>query len=232
MMKWQNLILLTCFNLSLSSLADEKIAEKVPSISLEEKYCQNIKNTYNCAQAIERQQMAELHKSPEHKNLLNRYLKLSLPNNQVKIIEEDPSKGPFYSFREFIPDLGFLVFHLQYFEGTAYSLISTASGKEFILPGAPLQSPDKKKVLSTSSDLIAGYDPNSIQIWRISNTDMTKEMALDPQPVNWGPSDAVWVDDKTIHFTKNILTEEKLPACAVEKMKLVFDGLTWKMLEA
>lgn len=234
-MRWQKLILFTCINLFSHSMAiaEDKapIEESVPIISLEEKYCKTINNSYDCARTIERQQMSELQTKEQSKNLVSRQLKLNLANNQIKIIEESPIKGPFYSFREYFFDLGYLVFHIQYFEGDAYSMISKESAKEFILPGIPIPSPDKKKVLSTSYDLVAGYNPNSIQVWRVSPTDMTREMALEPQPVNWGPSDAIWIDDQTIHFTKNILTEENFPACSVNKMKLVFDGAMWKILE-
>jgi hypothetical protein len=230
-------LMLFLFNACSLVLSDEKLKSKstaattnIPVIALEEQYCKGIQNTYDCAQTIERHKLTELYSSA-NKNLVSRQLKLNLKNKQTKLIEENPEKGPFYNFREYFKEIGYLVFHIQKFEGDAYSMISESSAKEFILPGVPILSPNAKKLIATSYDLIAGYDPNSIQVWRISATDMTREMTLDPEPVNWGPSDASWIDDQTIYFTKNILTEESFPACSVKRMKLVFNGNNWKMFE-
>ncbi len=204
---------------------------QAPAVNLEDKLCKGINNTYDCAQIIERYQISKLNAGGQ-KNLVSKQLKLTLKDGKAKLLEDGLQKGPLFSFRDYLSDLGYFIVHVQHYEGDAYLMVNDKTGTEYTLPGLPVLSPNKSKLVVASYDLLAGYNPNTIQVWKVGPNEMIREMALEPEPTDWGVSDVSWVDDKTVLFTKNTITEDKALACYVKRMKLIQTEKGWKMTEA
>lgn len=86
------------------------------------------------------------------------------------------------------------------YEGGAYLLVF-AGGALIDVAGPPLLSPDEARFATSHIDLVAGYDPNVLQIWRRTPAAARLELALTSD--EWGPSDVRWTNDTTLTFLQN-----------------------------
>jgi hypothetical protein len=205
-------------------------AAPVPQVSLQEKYCKNIDNEMLCNLLIEKGQLQEIRVASKGKALpVSRVLKLKLKNGSDKLLEDTPDKT--FAFREYMSTAGYFLVNMLTSNNSSYLMISDSSGKEQNLSGLPVFSASKQKLVTASYDLTAGNSPNTIQVWRVTPTELVREMALEPEPINWGPSDVKWLDEKTVQFTKNTLTEDNYPACALKQIQLKQTDKGWRILE-
>ena len=168
--------------------------------------CKNIQNSYECAQAVEKKQL------PRYPQLVSRQggtLRLALKSGggvELKDVAANDEKDTYYSFREFFPDLGYYLVHVQYFEGDAYLMVNHQTGERFTLHDLFLLSPDRKRLATLSLDLEAGYNPNGVQIWGITPEKMTLEWNYESK--EWGPSHGAWKDNDTLIFSKTALDKQ------------------------
>lgn len=203
---------------------------QVPQISLEEKYCKNIDNPVLCSLLIEKGQLREYNLANKGKPMLaSRALKLKLKNGSYKTLEDTPDKS--FTFREYLNTPGYFLVSTWSNDNENYLMISDTTGKEQFMPGQPVFSPNRAKLVTASFDLSSGKNPNTIQVWRLTPGELVREMTLEPEPINWGPSDLKWLDEQTIQFTKNILTEDNNPACSLRLMQLKQTDKGWRILE-
>ncbi|HUG42407.1 MAG TPA: hypothetical protein VMM12_18230 [Longimicrobiales bacterium] len=145
---------------------------------------------------------------------------LTLRNGTEVWLRQDTTPGErwrSYSGQGFLEPLGAYLIHVAFYEGSASMLIHYVTGDTTWLPGAPVLSPSGDRFVATSVDLIAEYNPNVLQIYRVRPTGFEKEFEL--SPVDWGPSDARWVAEDTISFMQNVVSEswdyEQRPARVV-----------------
>ena len=173
--------------------------------------CAGIDNSYECAQAIEEHQL----KNSEHARRVIRrggQLRLKLNNGRRQTLKdyqkanEDDSVIQ-YNFREYLPELGYFLVHRQFYEGRDYLMIHDASGRRFQLQSVPVVSPDRRRLVTTSNGIMGGYNPNAIQIWRVTQRGLVLEQTIKPQ--GWGPSGAKWIDNQRISLTKNLPSADR-----------------------
>ncbi len=60
-------------------------------------------------------------------------------------------------------------------------------------------------VAASQIDLVAGYDPSVLQIWRRTPAAARLELALTSD--EWGPSDVRWTNDTTLTLLQNFPSE-------------------------
>lgn len=131
------------------------------------------------------------------------------------VLENDSTEGAAavaFLYRGFMPHRNLHLLEVRYYEGSAFLLVSARSGAQQYIPGPPLFSPDGQRFISLSMDLVANYNPNKIQVWRVAPEQPRLEWELDldqelTSPA-WGPSNAEWADHSTVEFLKNELTPE------------------------
>jgi hypothetical protein len=186
--------------------------------------CRNIQNSQECAQAVEKVQL------PRYPQLVSRQggtLRLNLKNGKVvelkDVNSDDVQEIVFYSFREFLPDLGYYLVHEQPYEGDAYLMINYQDGKRYRLHDLFLLSPDRQRLATVL--MCEAHNPTAIQIWRISPEKMTLEWSLEPQ--DWGPTDGAWQNNDTLTFAKTNYDGVRL-----EKMMVRKDQTGWQLSAA
>jgi hypothetical protein len=74
------------------------------------------------------------------------------------------------------------------------------TAQQVLIRGIPVLSPDLKHYVVTSLDLGAGYNPNSIQIFKTSDYPLEWEYQYQSEK---GPSDAIWLNENKIVFFEN-----------------------------
>jgi len=164
--------------------------------------CQGLENSYDCAQAVER---AQLPKYPRQVARQKGELRLTLKTGKTVVLKDsgdEVGKGVatviFYSFRDYLKDIGYFLVHTAFWEGDGYLMINDHTGYQYRIHDLPILSPDRKR-LATISFSVA-YNPSDIQIWQLTPVAMTLEWTLDPE--DWRPSGGVWLDSSTLILVK------------------------------
>jgi len=106
-----------------------------------------------------------------------------------------------YVYRGVLPHEYDLV-EVRYYERRQYLIIDRTGRHQRHLVGEPVVSPDQRRVVATSLDLVAGIRPNALEIWRLEDQ-FAPQLELSIRSDDWGPSDATWIDAATIAFTQS-----------------------------
>ena len=187
--------------------------------------CRNIQNFYECAQAVEKTQL------PRYPQLVSRQggnLRLTLKSGKVVELKDvnidgQELKTVLYSFREFLPDLGYYLVQEDFYEGGGYLMVNCQNGKRYPLHDLFLLSPDRKRLATVLNS--EAHNPTAIQIWSISPEKMTMEWSFDPKV--WGPTDGAWQNNDTLTFAKTNDDGVRLETMMVRK-----DQTGWRLSAA
>ncbi len=105
-----------------------------------------------------------------------------------------------YHAVDYNPDLHYWVVEMGGYEYMEWRVIDGETGAVDTTISVPVPSPDGTRLLCYKEDIVAGFLPNGIQIWR--RTPEGLELEFQDISVPWGPANAVWQDDSTIVFDK------------------------------
>jgi len=146
--------------------------------------------------------------SPAEGRTLRSGLRLELRSrDRLVVLEDDCSStesAARYFFESHLVDIGYFLVKADLYEGRAFLLVDDKTGEKTWLNAPPVISPDKRRFVTTSMDLEAGYNPNEIQVWRLEPSGPKVEYSANFGE-QWGPSDPFWKDSDTISFKKNVL---------------------------
>jgi hypothetical protein len=191
-----------------------------PFISL----CTGLDNTYACAEAIERHQLAK----PELAAVATRIpagLQLRLLDGRTRALADvagsDDVDEARFSFRDYLKDIGYFLVHRQRYETRDYVLVHARSGREFPLEDVPVVSPDRRRIVTTLAGLSGMSSGNGVQIWLLEPDGLRLEFEL--RPDDWEPADAEWEDGRTIRLRRLAPVHSELRAFSTT-VRLVLDG--------
>jgi hypothetical protein len=85
-------------------------------------------------------------------------------------------------------------------EVNGYELLNKKTGNNIFLYNTPKFSEDWSKFVDVSLDLETGYMPNVIQIYKLKDSEYTKEWEHRFPGWTKGPADPVWLSDSAIVF--------------------------------
>jgi hypothetical protein len=153
------------------------------------------------------------------------------------VLADDSTEGfdyERYRYRAFLRRAGYHLVEVTFWESTGFLLVSDRTGSATQVPEAPLFSPDGTRFASVSMDLAAFYEPNRVEIWKASREKPALEWELDLDgeagSPEWGPSDARWLDDRTLEFVKNEPTDDP-EVLRRTRMRLRLQGGRWVLEE-
>ncbi len=106
-----------------------------------------------------------------------------------------------YSYRDYIAELDVHFIELQYYEGGAYLLVDRCTGEKAKVQARPVLSPDERRFVTVSVDLVSHYRPNAIQIWLHGRT-YELEFSWTPE---WGPASAEWLGPDAIRVSRVVV---------------------------
>ena len=110
-----------------------------------------------------------------------------------------------YRYRALLPEIAQHLVQMDFYEGGGWLLVDAVTAEQTRVLGPPVVAPDRSRFVATSVDLEAGYDPNGIQVWSLARGFPRLEWGLDGGDA-WGASDAVWIDARTVEFTRHVNT--------------------------
>jgi hypothetical protein len=127
------------------------------------------------------------------------------------VLLDDPHDNDSYCrfiFVNFLGQIGYYLVEEERYELSQYRAINSKNGKQKILEDLPVISPDKKRIAVASLGVDSDSKYNGIFFYRLSGDSLrTEKVFLEddvPDQERWGPSDAHWIDNKTVEFTKNV----------------------------
>jgi len=129
------------------------------------------------------------------------------------------------SFREFYPELGYYLICRRFYEGWDFILIDTETGNSTQLYAHPLFSPDFGRFVTAVADLVAGYRPNGVWIYKIAESDIILEWSFDSGS-NVGFDDAVWLDTTIIALNQVVTPNDRKNSMLLKKGEK-----GWELLE-
>ncbi|WP_243349475.1 hypothetical protein [Parabacteroides sp. FAFU027] len=126
-------------------------------------------------------------------------IKIHLQNNQIIFLKNDSTEqhSPFY--HEYIKTLSHIPYvhvNAQYSEYSYELFINLKNGTKMELWEPPLFSPSKKYFVCASSDLIACFEENGIQLYKEKNGGFDK--VFEKEILDWGPDEVKWENDSCL----------------------------------
>jgi hypothetical protein len=88
-------------------------------------------------------------------------------------------------------------------EGEQILMISADDGSQVMIDASPVPSPDGRRFVTASLDLVAGHTPNRIRIYRVEADGPVLEWEATPR--EWGAANPTWVDDRTVVLDRSLL---------------------------
>lgn len=161
--------------------------------------CDTLTNSFDCARAIEGRLLPETDRASRHGDTLALVL---AAGDTLRLVDEsgDHSDVVYYSYQGHWPPSGHYLVQRQYYEGAEHVLVHDSTGESTVIPDRPLLSPDGRRFAVLALDLVAGYGPNTLQLWRFEDSAPTMEW--ETSPTQWGPTDGAWEDTTALRFTQ------------------------------
>lgn len=155
-------------------------------------------NTFRCARGIENKVLSARVSNVRRSG---NTLIIRTAKETVRFVDKqsESNESVAYSYLGRIESIRSQVVFVQNYEGGYYIVVNEMSGQRAYSSGFPLVSPDRKHFLSISEDMFAGYDPNNVEVWRVSATASSRVANFKPE---WGPRSARWIQSGEIEVNK------------------------------
>ncbi len=128
----------------------------------------------------------------------------------------------------YFPEVAYWVVELTGYEWSEWQLINGVTGIAQSAISAPVLSPDGKRFLCSYRDVIAAFNYNGIQIWRIEQDSLIPEFEILDEMCLWGPADVRWESDTSITFNMlNVNWDYFKAASRPGRLELSGEG-TWE----
>lgn len=194
--------------------------------------CPEIKNSFECAQMIEK----KINTSFVHR-INESVLEITLLDGEVRsfINVENATEGfqvnesIRYSVLEITNESRYVVLGRYFREGEAYALLDRKTGAYHELKGYPVFSPDGGKLLVASTDF-SGFGYTVLQIYKVMEKTIEFEYSADlggEWSADWGVDSIVWQSSSIIIFTRVTIDCSIYEKTACEKQFLKYGKSGW-----
>lgn len=119
------------------------------------------------------------------------------------VLADDSTEGDDYKSYRYLGPVAGVPFHLVrvgYYEGGAYLLVHARTGKQRLVDGAPVASPDGMRIAIANMDLEAAMEANKVEVFRIERDSLVSEWFI--EPTEWGPDSLAWRAPDVLALTK------------------------------
>jgi hypothetical protein len=107
-------------------------------------------------------------------------------------------------FRGYVAPIDAYVVERRYIpEGGEFLLVEAGTGRTTRIDAPPVPSPDGRRFVTASLDLVAGHTPNRIRVYRMEEGGPVVEWEIEPR--EWGAQRPTWLDDRTIRLERAVV---------------------------
>lgn len=166
---------------------------------LRARLCDTISNSFDCAAAIEADRLPAATGVRRHGDTL----RLALADDAARYVDQpgDAADVVHYRYQDRWREPGRYLIQVQYYEGAEYLLVDDSTGRELRIPDWPVRAPGGRRFAVLSLDLVAGYGPNTLQVWELEDDHYRK--VWETRPSQWGPRDGRWSDSTTLELVQH-----------------------------
>ncbi len=90
--------------------------------------------------------------------------------------------------------------YVGFYEGDQYLAIHGKTGQQSKMVGYPVIAPDNLHFATMSVDMLAGFNPNAVEIWQVNGGDIKKLATIKGE--KWGPDGIRWVKPDQLEVKK------------------------------
>ena len=101
-----------------------------------------------------------------------------------------------YKYRGYWDSLNYSVFESVIYEELIYFVYNMLDGEKIFLWSVPVLSPGKNFIITSSSDLVSGFQPTGLQLLEFEENKC--EMQFELEFERWGPDSCFWVNDNEV----------------------------------
>jgi hypothetical protein len=130
-----------------------------------------------------------------------------------------PDRTIDYRYDRYLSDIGSHLVKLSYYEGGSWILVDARTTGQTQLIGPPVVSPRRTRFAAASLDLLAGYNPNGVQVWRLGEEAPRLEWGIDGGN-QWGAAALKWVSEDALDFTRYNQANTPEAAITARRMRL------------
>lgn len=155
---------------------------------------------------------------------------LLLDNNEYITIEGHIEYEGDFVIKDDLEGIGYFTTYST-FDGEGYDggFYNSKNGDVYYAKdGEPILSNSNKRFIIANKDLLAGFQWNGIQIYRIDDNDIILE--YEQELYEWGPTNVQWINDEHITFSKTYFDEINLTFIDVAAELILVDG-SWIIIE-
>lgn len=107
----------------------------------------------------------------------------------TSFLKWDNEKDEGYNFEHYFDKIDYYLLRVQWGEGNCWMLVNRQNGFKKYISGLPYISLDNKQIITTNTDLEAGYSFNGLELYSILadslQTEFSKETVFGPTDVKW-----------------------------------------------
>ncbi len=119
-------------------------------------------------------------------------LEMSLPGKMVVLKNNDAEGKDFidYTYLGYEETLRQHVVYVGFHQGDQFWTYHGKTGQQNKMHGYPLLAPDKQHFATWSVDMLAGFNPNLVEIWQVGGGQISKVASFKGD--KWGPDGVEW----------------------------------------
>lgn len=118
------------------------------------------------------------------------------------------------------PVPGLHIVEYALYEGGGWIVVSSLSGRQWVVSGEPRFSPDRRWMATTIYDLEAGYHRNHLDVWAVEADSLRRVLALEGGE-EWGGANLRWLTNDTIEYQR---------IARLDSPRLRFDSTTARVI--
>jgi len=130
-----------------------------------------------------------------------------------------------YSFEHYFGELDYVLLKVSFYEGGKYIMVNRKNGGTFDMPGTPIISPDKTKLVSAFRETYAYPGYIGIEFFKILKTGLESEGSLKTEPVYGGVSAVTWLDSNTV-LLESVESNKKIT------FRIIHNSSGWQLMTA
>jgi hypothetical protein len=137
-------------------------------------------------------------------------------------VAEPESHTRVFRYDRFMPEIGVHLVEIGHYEGGAWLLVDARTTDQTHVLGRPVVSPGRTRFAAAGLDLEAMYDPNGLQVWRVTEHGPRMEWGIDGGD-QWGADGLAWAGEDALYFTRHDPTAD--PGRTLQRrMRLTLQG--------
>lgn len=168
--------------------------------------CADVDNFYECAKLEEERALRADERATRSGDTLA--IRLVGGDERTFVDRGTQAETVRFAYAGYFEPIGYYLLSVSFYEGSEYRLVRGATGEVTAVESFPHLSPDARRLVVAANAGVAGYSPNLLQVWRVTDDGLAVEWQT--RPDDWGADAARWVNPATVRFDRTTFCEGRI----------------------